>query len=63
MHKIKLTLENNNFIQIVKKSTHEAGHLLDQVYVKNQPNYNVIHQSLFLLDHDIMHVVKKQKSI
>jgi ATP-dependent DNA helicase PIF1 len=61
MNKIKLCLENYNFEQIVKKSTHEAGRLLDQVYVKNAKNkYTVIHQSLFLLDHDIMHVVKKQ---
>ena len=61
MNKIKLTLENNDFEQIVKKSTHEAGHLLDQVYVKNAKNhYTVIHQSLFLFDHDIIHVVKQQ---
>ena len=58
-NKIKLCLEKYNFEQIVKKSTHKAGHLLDQVYVKNAKNsYIVIHQSLFLLDHDIIHVVK-----
>ena len=55
---VKKTLIDLKFKQIVKEATHQAGHLIDHVYVKNARfNYIIKHQSVPFLDHDIIHVV------
>ena len=51
-------LNEMKFVHIVKKSTHEKGRLIDQVFVLNAKNsYSIIHQSIPFLDHDILHVI------
>ena len=58
----KKEMENAGFKQLVTKPTHEAGHLLDQIYVLNaKQSYEIVHQSLALLDHDILHVIPSKQ--
>ena len=57
-------MANLGFIQLVQKSTHEDGHILDHIYVKNQiQSYKVVHHSIPTLDHDILHVIKSNNEI
>ena len=52
-------LHSLQFKQLVMKPTHVMGGLIDQVYVRNPLNiYEVIHQTIPFMDHDMLHVVK-----
>ncbi len=59
-HVVIKKLIENNFSQIVTKPTHNKGHLLDHIYVRNARfKLQVVHHSMEWFDHDALHVISE----
>ncbi len=57
-HVVIKKLIENKFSQIVTKPTHNKGHLLDQIYIRNSHcKLQVVHHSMEWFDHDALHVI------
>ena len=57
-HQMKTYLSKRGFTQLIQRSTHQEGHIIDHLYVstclQEQFSYKVIQNSVHFSDHDII---------
>ena len=56
-HQMKTYMENNGFEQLIKKPTHDMGHILDHIYVNDylsDMGVEIFQKPVHFTDHDVI---------